>query len=262
MNARALLTPRWIITTLLVIAAVGVMVRLGFWQLDRLEQRRAFNARVQAQIDSPALDLNTALPALDPLDLIDMEYRKVVLRGTYRPQEEVAVRNQIWENQPGYHLLTPVEIEGTNYVVMVNRGWVPLEENSPEHWAKYSQPGTVEIHGEIRQAQNNRRFGAPDPTLAPGETRMDAWNAINLFRIKDQVSGELLPVYILALPEGTQTQPPFRSYEPPDLSEGSHFGYALQWFSFAGVLAVGYPFFVRSQLREQKHEEQPYTSIS
>ena len=71
---------RWILTTLLVIAAMGVLARLGVWQLDRLEQRRAFNARVQAQIDQPQLELSG--PALEA-DLANMEYRQVSVTGEY-----------------------------------------------------------------------------------------------------------------------------------------------------------------------------------
>ena len=53
---RRMFSRKWLLTTILVIAAMAVMARLGIWQLDRLHQRRAFNARVSAQIDRPPLD--------------------------------------------------------------------------------------------------------------------------------------------------------------------------------------------------------------
>jgi surfeit locus 1 family protein len=246
---RELLTPRWIVTTLLVVVAVGVMVRLGVWQLDRLEERRQFNARVQAQIEAPPLDLNTGLPA-DLDQLYNMEYRQVILRGEYDPSNEILLRNQVWENQPGHHLLTPLRLAGTGYAVLVDRGFIALNEGQPAARAQYARPGVVELTGILKRPQNQRRFGVPDPTLAPDETRLDAWNAVNLTRIQEQVNYPLLPVYVLAAPDPAQPGPPYASLEQPDLSEGPHMGYAIQWFSFAAVLGIGYPFFVQKQLAE------------
>ena len=93
--------------------------------------------------------------------------------------------------------------------------------------------------------------GVPDPTLAPGQARLEGWNALNLERMQEQVQGKLLPVYLLAAPQPGISTMPYRALQEPDLSEGPHMSYALQWFSFAAILLGGYPFFVRSQLREK-----------
>lgn len=248
--AHRFFTPRWIITTLLVVLAVGGMARLGFWQLDRLEQRRAFNAQVQAQISAPELDLNASIA---PASLADMEYRTVVVRGEYDPSGEILLRNQVSDTQPGFHLLTPLRITGTDQAVLVNRGFIPLDQDQPAERTAYAQNGPVTVRGILRQPHIPRYFGVPDPTLAPGQTRLDAWYAINLPRIQQQVAYPLLPVYIEAAPGSTQAAAPAPAYpiaaaSLPDLTEGSHLGYAVQWFSFAAVLALGYPFFVKKQL--------------
>ena len=249
---RQLFAPRWILTTVLVLAAVGVMVRLGLWQLDRLEQRRAFNARVQAQISAPPLDMNGELPVND---LPGMEFRQVVVTGSFDPYNEILLRGQYRDGLPGYHLLTPLVIEGSERAVLVDRGFIPLDEGSPEARAKYAPGGTTTVRGVIQRTQSDRRFGAPDPTLAPGDTRMDAWNAVRLDRIEHQMPYPLLPVYVAldetSAPEGG----PYPQIEPPDLSEGSHFGYAIQWFSFAAVLGLGYPFFVRKMIEQGDREQ-------
>ncbi len=247
-KTRALLTPRWIITTLLVIAAVAVMARLGFWQLERLEERRAFNARVLAQINTPELQLNEALQAADvPADqLLQMEYRPVVVSGTYDPTHEILLRNQVRDNLPGYHLITPLVIENTDAVVMVDRGFIPMQDDDPASRAKYARPGLVTVRGRISLPHVPRIFGVPDPTLAPGQERLDTWNAVNLERIQAQLPYSTLPVIIQAGPdEGDLVE---SNFVEPDITEGSHLGYAAQWFTFAGLLAVGYPFFVRNQI--------------
>ena len=102
--ARRLLTRKWILTSLLVIAGAALCIRLGFWQLDRLEWRRSFNARVEGQINAPVLDLNQNLP-VDAL--YDMEYRSVTVRGKYDYSQEIVLRNQVYDSQLGVHVFTP-----------------------------------------------------------------------------------------------------------------------------------------------------------
>jgi surfeit locus 1 family protein len=89
-----------------------------------------------------------------------------------------------------------------------------------------------------------------NPTLAPGQTRLDAWNAINLERMQQQVDIPLLPVYIQQAPDTAWTGMPHRNTTLPDLSDGPHLGYAIQWFLFPTVLGVGYPFFIRRRLKK------------
>lgn len=252
MKSNPLTTPRWIITGLLVAVAVVVMIRLGFWQLDRLAERRAFNERVLAQIKAAPILLPDTIPP-DPQSLYDMEYRQVTAVGEYDPANEVLLRNQAWEGQPGYHLFTPLRMMGSVYAILVDRGFIPLDEASPEQRVKYTQPGVVEVAGVFLRPRVPRYFGAPDPTLTPGQTHLDAWNAIRLDRIERQAGYPLLPVYLLAAPDPGRPGLPYASLEEPDLSEGPHMGYALQWFAFAAILAVGYPVFVRKQLLDPTH---------
>jgi surfeit locus 1 family protein len=234
---------RWLLATLLVFLGTGVLVRLGVWQLDRLEQRRAFNARVAAQVDASPLELDANALSLD---LYDMEYRQVVVTGEYDHSQEVVWRNQVWGGEYGVHVLTPLLISGTGSAVLVDRGFLPASGAVPEARSEYNVPGTITVEGLLLRGQDEPRFaGVPDPTLSPGQTRLDGWNFINLERIARQVDAPLLPVYIEQAPDGTNVDLPYRSQTTPDLTEGPHFGYALQWFAFALILFVGYLFFVR-----------------
>jgi surfeit locus 1 family protein len=237
-----------------VIAAAAVMARLGIWQLDRLAQRRAFNARVQAVINEPALELSgDALSA----DLYNMEYRQVVVTGEYDFTQQVALRNQIWQNQWGVHLLTPLHIAGTDQTILVDRGWIPGDsfeaDQAAGRWAKYDEPGVVSVKGVIRRAQAKPDFGSiSDPTPAPGQ-RLTAWNMANVDQISTQIPYHVLQqVYIQQAPSPEWTSMPYRSQPELDLSEGPHQGYAIQWFSFATILLLGYPFFVNREERASK----------
>jgi surfeit locus 1 family protein len=249
---------RWILATFLVIAAMAVMVRLGIWQLDRLEQRRAFNARVLAQVNQPPLLLtDQALNA----DLAGMEYRPVIVEGEYDHSQEVALRNQAWNDQIGVHLLTPLKIAGSDRAVLVDRGWVPVQDFNSHDWSQYTEPGKVRVQGVIRDSSSKPDFGKRnDP---PG--RLDIWNFANVGRIAEQVSYPLLPIYIQQAPDPAWTGLPHRSQPELDLTEGPHLGYAFQWFTFAAILGLGYPFFIRRQEKarlrkmEQPHVDHPIT---
>ncbi|MBX3003088.1 MAG: SURF1 family protein [Anaerolineales bacterium] len=250
-----LLSRRWLFTTLLVLVAAAVMVRLGIWQLDRLEWRRAFNARVMEQAAEPPQPLGPE--ALD-LDLYSMEYRQVEVTGEYLPQDAIVLRNEVWLTLDqgsllGYKLLMPLRIAGSDTAILVDRGWIPME--APLELAQYASPAPVTVSGQLRRAETDvsLAFNA-DPTLQPGQARLDVWNRLDLDRVAAQMSTPLLTnAYLQVVPHAVQAQPPFANPPELDLSEGSHFGYAVQWFTFATILLVGYPYYARRQdLRNEK----------
>jgi surfeit locus 1 family protein len=161
-----LLSRRWWKTTILVVIGLGLLIRLGIWQLDRLAQRRAFNARVEAQIGQPVLTLRG--PNLK-VDLKNMEYRQVEVTGTYDFAGQVVLRNQAWNDQMGVDLLTPLHIAGSDQSVLVDRGWIPYEDFASGALGKYTQPGTVTVTGVIRASETRPEIGwRTDPVPAPG----------------------------------------------------------------------------------------------
>lgn len=233
---------KWLLLAILVVVAIAVTIRLGIWQLDRLEQRRVFNARVTAQITQPALELGLETITAD---LRDMEYREVVVSGVYDHDQEIALRNQHWQNQWGVHLVTPLLIEGSKMAVLVDRGWIPAEEFNTWDWSKYTEPGVVEVKGVIRASKNRADFGSRnDEASGMDEERIKAWNFVKIDRISEQTSLELLPVYIQQAPDNTHTAMPYRTQPELDLTEGPHQSYAIQWFSFAVIIALGFPLLV------------------
>jgi surfeit locus 1 family protein len=244
----AMFSRKWLLLTLLVLVGSGVCVRLGIWQLDRLEQRRAFNAHIEAMWAEEPLTL-TGQPTQD---LTGMEYRAVQVSGMYDFDEQIALRNRYYQNQYGYNLLTPLLLDDGS-AVLVDRGWIPADGNdSPADWRKYDQPGRVTLQGEIRLGQTKPDLGGvPDPTLVPGQTRLDFWNIVNLERIQSQVSYPLLDVFIQPDPDAQDTEPPIPFQPEIELTEGPHFGYALQWFTYAAILVFGYPFYLRRQRKEK-----------
>jgi surfeit locus 1 family protein len=233
---------KWLFATALVFLGAAVCIRLGIWQLDRLDQRRAFNAQVETMRALPALDLNG-----DDIDSIGtMEWRAVTVLGEYDFENQVAIRNRYHGNEVGYHLLTPLRFSGT--AVLVDRGWVPADGNSkPEDWRKYDEPGMVTVTGQIRLGQGKPAFGGVADAPPADGSPLWVWNNGDLEKIALQMPYPILKVYIQLDADPDDEVPPI-PYQPVlELTEGSHFGYALQWFAFATILFAGYPFYLRKQ---------------
>ena len=240
---------RWLIPTLFVLAGTALCIRLGIWQLDRLEQRRAFNAQFEAARSQPALDLNQEQPA----GISGMEWRRVEVTGEYDFVNQVALRNQYNGSEYGYHVLTPLRFDtvpesGMSMAVLVDRGWIPAEGNSASSdWRKYDEGGTTTVKGQIRLGQTKPAIGGIADPLPGNGGRLDVWNNGDVERIAEQMPYPILPVYIQPEANPGDSTPPIPFQPEIELTEGPHFGYALQWFTFAAILFIGYPFFLRKQ---------------
>jgi len=234
---------KWLFTTLLVFAGTAVCIRLGIWQLDRLAHRRAFNSQVQSMRAAEPLDLNQEIPSA----IESMEWRAVTVTGEYDFENQVALRNRYHEGQFGYDLITPLLFDGG--AVLVDRGWIPAVGNSlPSDWSQYDKPGQVTVTGQLRLGQDKPVIGGVgDPEFTSTRPHLDFWNNLNVARIDEQISYELLPAFIQPDPEQGHAEPPIPTQPVLELTEGSHLGYAFQWFSFAAILFCGYPFYLRKQ---------------
>jgi surfeit locus 1 family protein len=166
----------------------------------------------------------------------------------------VALRNQAWDGQLGVRLLTPLRLAGSEQVILIDRGWVPHEDYQAGTLANYAEPGLVRVEGVVRRSQTRPDIGTrSDP--GPEQGRQDSFYLANVERIGQQIPYPLLPVYVQQDPDPAWQGPPHRSSARPQITEGSHLGYAIQWYFFAGLLAVGYPFFVHRELKAGNRKE-------
>ena len=245
---RLIFSRRWWVTTLLVLFGIGLTICLGIWQVDRYLYNKAFAAHLAAMQVAAPLKLGSGQPTDG---LTGMEYRAVQATGVYDFTHQIAIKNQIWVqswgNDIGYLLVTPLVFsDGT--AVLVDRGWIPLKYNTPASWREFDTPGTVTVAGVLRLPAVPQMGGPQDPTLAPGQARLDFWNLITIDRIEKQTPYPLLPVYIQQAPDGDNMVLPFREIPEPDLSEeGINEGYASMWFIFTALLFFGYPLYLRKQ---------------
>jgi surfeit locus 1 family protein len=228
----------WLWSTLVVIVGMLFLGRLGFWQLDRLDQRRATNALLEQQFNSERLDLNEGLPAGNPADLVD---RRAVVNGRFDYAEQIVLKEQNFSGRPGVHLITPLIIEGQSEAILVDRGWIPATEAAEGGLEAFDETAVQPLEGVLKGSQ----------TLSRGrqtiiEANQTEWYRIDIEAIQTLSSYDLAPVYLIQSPsEENGTTLPIREESELDLSEGSHLGYAIQWFLFALILGIVYGGYVR-----------------
>jgi surfeit locus 1 family protein len=233
---------KWLFATLFVLVGTVVCARLGIWQLDRLDQRRVFNAHYEEVVSLEPLALDATFNG----DLTAMEYRRVSVTGEYDFSNQIAIRNQYHGDVYGYHVLTPLILaDGT--AILIDRGWIPPNDDRSA-WSEYDQFGSIAISGIIRLSRSEADFGGlSDPPLKESEAR-SVWNQPNIPEISKQIAYEIKPVYVQLDPEPARETPPFPYQPDVEITEGPHMGYALQWFTFAILLFGGYPFFLKKQV--------------
>jgi cytochrome oxidase assembly protein ShyY1 len=253
---RFLLKPRWLILTALVLVLVVVMINLALWQVRRLDERRDRNALIEArQVEQP-IAVEQLLRVDEPIADArrEAEWRTVEATGTYDAAAEVLIRNRSLDSAPGYHVVTPVVLpDGT--ALLVNRGWIPIGDQPGVAPAVAPPPtGQVTVIGRTRGSQERGAIGPTDP--ADGTLAQLA--RVDVARIDQQVPYRLLPAYVeLIDQQPAPSQPLPRLLPPPELDDGPHFAYAVQWCIFTVLAVVGWVVLVRRQVLQDRRRGGP-----
>ena len=228
--SRRLLRPSWIISHIFVVALLVSTVNLGFWQLRRFDERKANNAQIKETTGREAVAVNNL--SIDKLDKTQ-SYTPATARGTFDEDRQVYLINRSRDGVPGVEVINSftLETDPVSYVV-VNRGYLPrkvFNEGESEIWKPSSK--VLEIEGFIMI-----------PFL-DGKLQGDEINRIDIDLLSDEWGVSLLPIYLQQNQQTSNDWPV--QMKPPELTEGSHLSYAVQWFIFTLIGLVGYPLVLR-----------------
>jgi len=225
-------TIRFWLATVAAVAGVAGTFALGQWQLGRGRERDAAQAAVDARAQLPQLS-QASLPGANPQDLL---HRGIVLRGSWDAPHTVFLDNRQMRGAPGFYVVTPLKLEGSDAAVLVQRGWAPRNFDRREQLPAVQTPaGIVELQGRI----------APPPArLYEFEGRESGPIRQNLgiaaFRAETRL--KLLDVSV------QQTAPPaseglLRDWPRPGSGSERNYGYALQWWALCALIAILYVWF-------------------
>lgn len=239
---RRFLTPAWLVSHVFVLTMVVVMTSLGFWQLERLDERKARNVEVGAAMEAEPVAIE------DLLDTDPAEHSAVLVGGEYLDEHSFLVANRTFESQAGFWLATPMRLDDGR-VVVVSRGWVPrLWAAGSDQRVIDTPEGRIEVLGRVQASVDDGRIGERTNSTLPQVSRIDVPVVEELLGIA--VEDSWVQLAVQAPPLGDLPIPVPR----PSLDEGPHLSYAFQWFFFSAGTVVAYALILRSRRREPAGE--------
>jgi surfeit locus 1 family protein len=214
--------PSWL-GALILLICVPLFIKLGFWQYGKAMLKLDIEAQYKRAADSELTHLPTQHE-----DFSVLQYKKVRVKGRYDIAHQILLDNQVEGNLAGYHVITPLKIEGVNGVVLVNRGWIASKSNRNDVPVFITPQNTVEIVGQL-WIPSTKVFTLETDEQKQAETSV--WQYLDIARYQKAVPN-LLPI-VIKLDEKSEAGGFVRHWEMPASKIASHLGYAYQWFGFA-----------------------------
>jgi cytochrome oxidase assembly protein ShyY1 len=226
---------RWLPIAVFVVVMSVACVLLARWQIDRLDQRRSANGIVEAATVRSAVDAFDLASSGEPV-----QWRSVSVTGEYSAEDELLVRQRRLSGKTGYFVLTPIDNERGR--VWVARGWVPPGPDAVKPPEVTAPPaGDVTVQGFAREFES-----ADDSVrgLPPRQVqRISAEEVVSQAAATSTVTA----LWIQAESEDPSAADQPLRLPPPEISEGPHLGYAIQWGMFAVMALIGGIVIVRRQ---------------
>lgn len=220
------------VVTVAAAVAVALTLSLGLWQLDRAAQKESLQADMDRQSAKAPLTEAGLLAAPDPTVLV---YQRARLRGTWVQGHTVLLENRQMNTRVGFFAMTPFLLQGGRAAILVQRGWLARNfEDRTQIPAITTPAGTVEIEGRI----------APPPSrlYEPG---VPGYGAIrqNLDLVQFQAETQLPLMAVTLQQSGAPSDGLLREWPAVNVGVDKHYGYALQWFAIAALVAALYLWF-------------------
>lgn len=242
-----LLTPKWILVTLICFGMLPAFQALSNWQWHRLSDRQVINVQIQEQINKEPVDLSELLIVGSESKTVpsDIQWRAVEMTGTWMQPDQVLVRKKSLESNLGLWVVTPLQLtDGT--VVMINRGWTPAADSAIDSPVVAAVPnGEIEVLGRLRDVQART---SPAPTDLP-DGQVDRIVPMEIVPSAETLSNAYVEM-TASRPESKTSE--IRTLPEPEVTEGAHRSYALQWMFFEIMTVIGWIILVRNEVKDQR----------
>jgi cytochrome oxidase assembly protein ShyY1 len=220
---------------------------LSNWQWHRLQDRQLANVAIQEQINKEPVALSEILIDGGESKTVpdDSQWRTVEMTGTWLQEDQVLVRKKSLESDLGLWVVTPLELaDGT--VVMINRGWTAAANSAIDSPVVAEVPlGTIEVLGRLRDVTERTK---PAPTDLP-EGQVDRIIPLEIVDSPETLSNAYVEM-TASRPESMSSE--IRMLPAPEVTEGAHRSYAIQWIFFEIMTVIGWIILVRNELKEQR----------
>lgn len=217
-----------------VVAAIGIS--LGQWQTRRAAEKESIEARLAVRESAQAVSLQSAPESVD-----DVEYRLGTVKGEFVGNWTVYLDNRPYKSVPGFYVLTPFRLAGSDMHVLIARGWAKRDLADRTKLPPVEVPnGMIEIQGVVRRGPGKvLQLGDAAP-LRPGAIVQNV--DINEFA---QAANMRMQPFIIEQTSATQDGL-VRDWPRPSTGVEKHRGYAFQWYALAATAVI---FFVVTGFR-------------
>ena len=216
---------RFSIPASLIVATLALLISLGFWQLDRANEKRAIENQI-ARANSGDVERINSVEFLK-----EKEYYHVRLQGAYIDDKQFIYDNQIVDQISGYYVLTPLVLKGDSKAVLINRGFIPWNGRRDKLADIDISEKLTEVKVQISKPVKRMELEASE---IAGEFPV-LIQALDLDDMSTIAALDFINVVGLLSPESENGF--VRQWEPYTGSIERHIGYAIQWFLMALVLA-------------------------
>lgn len=213
-----------LVPTLASIVAIALFVTAGLWQRDRMDQKLA----LRAALDAAAAQAPVPLPAVT--DWSAWRFRPVTLTGTFDAARQILLDNKVHAGQVGYDVVTPLTLADRR-TVLVDRGWIVAAPSRATLPDVPPPPGAVTVTGRINLPPSAYLELARDPTVGR------VWQNLDLARFEKAFATTVLPVIVEQTSPMGADDTLVRTWPAPDLGVDKHRMYMVQWFTFAAMVA-------------------------
>jgi len=211
------------------IAVSAGCVRLGFWQLHRLSERRALNAMLAARLTGTPASVSELAR-----DSATAAFRRATTSGTYDFSNELVLAARTRQGSPGVNIVTPLRPAGSDTAILVNRGWVYAPDAMTVDLSRWHERPAATVTGYLLAVDGSGR--GPVSAAMHGRVVRRLVRDSLAHRLPYPIAPFLIVATDSVVTAGDST--PARLGEPV-LDDGPHLGYALQWFAFALIGIVG-----------------------
>lgn len=221
--------PWWSVLLMLILGVF--FLRLGFWQLDRAEEKKAIISAYRQAAKSTPRDLDSALASGN--GGASLFAQSVTINGTFDVEHSLLLDNQVMAQQPGYRVWTPVRL-ASGRLALVDRGWVPMNPDRRILPEIRAPAGQVELRGVWQPLPR------PGIRLAADDCDRSRWPRVVQYPRFEELQcllGDSLVEGLLWLDPG-ERHGFRREWASNTFPPERHYGYALQWFSLAATLLV------------------------
>ena len=230
-----------VLMTLATIVVMALCIKAGLWQYNKAQAKLVLQTQLNARLTEPAVALTGKLIADKIAAAEDLRYLRVKLSGVYDTRYQVLLDNQVENTVAGYHVLTPMQVQGSKLYVLLNRGWiagVPDQVGLNRQLPAIDTPqGLQTIEGDIALPAA-KFFTLEAPSASDGKWQ-PVWQHLDMQRYAKSVPFGVHP-FVVRLAAKNSAGGFVRNWPPPGENISMHLGYAYQWFGFALTLLVIY----------------------